>query len=223
MSFASRMRSISCSVLSARASARSGVASSASPKAPNHSAVNVVGSPTMRSDGLRSEAQLEADGLVVRSALLRGVEGSRERWPRISRVIACEEPDLGRPGHALGVSLARLEADEDGFALARKHADVVALHAPEVRQVEDVVGRSHDERVEPALAHERAHAVELRVVPRPAHTILRPPRRFRSGRNSGRTFRSMTRRRRRDDPSHDAPTPTRGWVMPPPTRPGRRG
>ncbi len=49
MSFARRMRSISCSVFRARASTRSGVASSTSPNAVNHSAVNVVGSPTMRS------------------------------------------------------------------------------------------------------------------------------------------------------------------------------
>ena len=49
ISFARRMRSISCPVLSARAAARSGVASATSPNAVNHSAVNVVGSPTMRS------------------------------------------------------------------------------------------------------------------------------------------------------------------------------
>ena len=49
MSFARRMRSISCSVLSARALARSGVASRPRRTPSNQSRVNVVGSPTMRS------------------------------------------------------------------------------------------------------------------------------------------------------------------------------
>ena len=49
---------------------------------------------------------------------------------------------------------------------------VVPLHAPEVRQVEDVVGRADDERVELVLGHERAHALELRVVPRPGHAAI---------------------------------------------------
>jgi hypothetical protein len=39
-----------------------------------------------------------------------------------------------------------------GLALAREDDRVVALHAPEVRQVEDVVGRADDDRVEVALA-----------------------------------------------------------------------
>ena len=55
------------------------------------------------------------------------------------------------------------------LALAREDDRVVALHAPEVRQVEDVVGRADDERVELVLGHQRANAVELRVVARPAH------------------------------------------------------
>ena len=49
MSFASRIRSSSCPVLIARASVRSGVASSASGKASNHAFGYVVGSPTIRS------------------------------------------------------------------------------------------------------------------------------------------------------------------------------
>ena len=50
MSLASRMRSISCGVLIARAAFRTGIASLASGHASNQAFVNVVGSPTMRSD-----------------------------------------------------------------------------------------------------------------------------------------------------------------------------
>ena len=49
ISLAIRMRAISCSVLIARAWARSGAASRASGKASNQAFVNVVGSPTIRS------------------------------------------------------------------------------------------------------------------------------------------------------------------------------
>jgi hypothetical protein len=49
ISFASRRRATSCSVLIARASTSSGVASSACEKASNQARVNVVGSPTIRS------------------------------------------------------------------------------------------------------------------------------------------------------------------------------
>ena len=50
ISFASRIRSTSCSVLSARATVSTGVASWPPGKASNQPAVNVVGSPTMRSE-----------------------------------------------------------------------------------------------------------------------------------------------------------------------------
>ena len=50
ISFASRIRSISCGVLIARAAFSTGVASCASGHASNHAFVNVVGSPTIRSD-----------------------------------------------------------------------------------------------------------------------------------------------------------------------------
>ena len=49
ISFASRIRSTSCSVLIARAVASSGVASAASGNASNQAFGNVVGSPTIRS------------------------------------------------------------------------------------------------------------------------------------------------------------------------------
>ena len=171
MSFARRMRSISCSVLTARASARSGVASSTPRRTPsNQSRVNVVGSPDHPVRRLRPERELEADRAVLgRRRLRRELEHASGRRPRIARVVALEEPDVVRPGHARRVLLRRLEADEHRLAVAREDARVVALHAPEVRQVEDVVGRAHDERVELPLGHERAHAIELRVVARPGH------------------------------------------------------
>ena len=70
------------------------------------------------------------------------------------------------------VLLRRLETDEHGLALAREHAGVVALHPPEVREIEDVVGRADHERVELLLGHQRAHALELRVVSRPGHRVI---------------------------------------------------
>jgi hypothetical protein len=72
-----------------------------------------------------------------------------------------------------GILRRRLEADEGRLAFAREDAGVVALHPPEVRQVEDVVRGADDERVEPAVAHQRADTVELRVVARPAHARVR--------------------------------------------------
>ena len=50
ISFASRIRSISCGVFSERAAFRTGIASFADGQASNHAFVNVVGSPTIRSD-----------------------------------------------------------------------------------------------------------------------------------------------------------------------------
>ena len=50
ISFASRTRSTSCSVLTARAAVSTGIASCASGHASNHAFVNVVGSPTIRSE-----------------------------------------------------------------------------------------------------------------------------------------------------------------------------
>src|SRR5258705_14123 len=89
--------------------------------------------------------------------------------PRAALVVAANEADIRRPRVPLGVFRRRLEADQDRLALAREDARVVALHAPEVREVEDVVGRAHDERVEAGCLHERADALELRVIARPAH------------------------------------------------------
>jgi hypothetical protein len=119
--------------------------------------------------GLRPERQLEPDALVVAGGRDGGVERARERRPRILRVVAADQAHVVRPGGARGVLLRRLDRDQHRLSLPREDAGVVALHAPEVREVEDVVGRADDQRVELRLRHERADAVELRVVARPGH------------------------------------------------------
>src|SRR5205823_14722056 len=99
---------------------------------------------------------------------LRRLHRARRRRPRVALVIAGEEPHLPCPG-ALCLLGLRLEHDQRGLALPREDGQVVALHAPVVGEVEDVVGRADDERVELALDHQRAHPLELRVVARPRH------------------------------------------------------
>src|SRR4029079_19058746 len=84
-------------------------------------------------------------------------------------------PHVTRPRGPRRIVFGCLEADQHRVALTRKDAGVVALHAPEVRQVEDVVGRAHDERIEVALGHQRADALELRVVALPAHVQVASP------------------------------------------------
>ncbi len=131
-------------------------------------AVKVVGSPTMRSEAWVPSEQLQPDGPVLGSALPGDVERACERWSRVRRVVPGEEAHVRCPCGPFRVVRAGLQADEDRLALARKHADVVALHPPEVREVEDVVGRADDERVQPTFVHQHAHPVELGVVARPA-------------------------------------------------------
>ena len=119
--------------------------------------------------GLRAERQLEADALVVASRRHRRVERSGDRRPRILRVVATDQPDILRPRHAPGILLRGLDRDQHRLALAWEDAGVVPLHSPEVREVEDVVGCADHERVELFLCHERADALQLRVVSWPAH------------------------------------------------------
>ena len=160
--------------------------------------------------GLRAERELEPDALVVARGLDRRVERPRERRPRILGVVAADQPHVVRPGRARGVLLRRLDRDQHRLALAREDAGVVALHPPEVRQVEDVVGRADDERIELLLRHQRADAVELRVVAGPASRSRRPrggcaaaparrgpPATRRPGCAARRSARSRPRRRRR--------------------------
>ena len=86
---------------------------------------------------------------------------------RIVRRITLERPQVVRPRRGGGLVQLRLHHDERRVVFAREDDDVVALHAPVVGEVEDVVGRAHHQRVEIALGHERAHAVQLGVVSRP--------------------------------------------------------
>ena len=127
----------------------------------------------MRSLACVPAAQLDRDAPVAGGDLRGELERAQAGRPRIDRVVAREEPHVRRPGGARGVVGRGLEADQHGLALAREDARVVALHAPEVRQVEHGVRRAHDERVELALGHERAHARELRLVTRPGHQRTR--------------------------------------------------
>src|SRR6185312_406400 len=115
------------------------------------------------------ERELETDALVPARGLSRELEHARTGRPRIALVVAREEADVGGPGTTRGVLLRRLEADQDRLAVPREDAGVIALHPPEIRQVEHVVGRADDERIQVVLRHQRADAVEFRVVARPAH------------------------------------------------------
>ncbi len=124
---------------------------------------------------LRAERQLESDLPVRCGNLLRELEHAVDRRARVGWVVPGEEADVARPGHPLGVVGARLEADQRRLTLAREDDRVVALHAPEVRQVEDVVGRADDERVEIVLAHQGLHSIDLRLVALPTQPA-RPPR-----------------------------------------------
>ena len=123
--------------------------------------------------GLRAERELDPDTVVVGGDLPRQVERPQAGRTRVALVVAAEEAHLGCPGHPLGVGFRGLEADQDRLALLREDNRVVALHAPEVRQVENVVGCPDNERVELVLDHQRPHAVELGGVACPAHAPSR--------------------------------------------------
>ena len=125
--------------------------------------------------GLRAEAELESDRAVAASRCGGQLGRARERRSRIVLHVAAQEADVLRPGGALRVLGGGVEADQRRLALAREDDRLVALHAPEVAQVEDVVRRPHDQRVELLLDHQRANALELRLVPRPAHEEIVTP------------------------------------------------
>ena len=123
--------------------------------------------------GLGAERELEPHLAEGPSGLQNGLERARERRTGVGRVIAGHEHDLLRPGVLGRIRSRGLDRDQDWRALAGKDRGVVALHPPEVRQVEDVVGGADDEGVEPVLFHQRADAVELGVVSRPGHRATR--------------------------------------------------
>ena len=111
ISFAMRKRAISCSVLIMRARASSGVASAASANASNHAFVNVVGSPTMRSDACVPSESSSPMRVVAAARVERGVERARGHRARIGLVVAADVADVRRPRRARGVLGRRLEAD----------------------------------------------------------------------------------------------------------------
>ena len=92
ISFASRMRSISCAVLQVRASTSAGVASTARGNASNHAFVYVVGSPTIRSEAcVPSDSSRptvpcsRARAATSSSVRTTGGRGSSARYPSTSR------------------------------------------------------------------------------------------------------------------------------------------
>ena len=123
--------------------------------------------------GLGAERELEPDLLVGLGRLQDRIERACQRGPRIVRVVAGNEHDGGRPGGVGCVLGRRLDRDQDRWALPRKHGGVVALHPPEVREIENVVGGADDERVEVLLGHQPLDPIELELVVRPAHNATR--------------------------------------------------
>ena len=121
---------------------------------------------------LRAQRELEADAAVTARCLLGQLERAGGGRPRVVVGVPAEEANVVRPGIALCVFRGGLEADQRRLALTREDGGVVALHRPEVGQVEDVVGSAHDQGVEPLLFHERAHPFELQVVTGPAHDTV---------------------------------------------------
>src|SRR5437773_2706992 len=71
-----------------------------------------------------------------------------------------------RASTSSGVASTRFGNESNQAAV---YVVVVALHQQEVRQVEDVVGRADDERVDVLLCHQLANARELRLVASPTH------------------------------------------------------
>ena len=89
----------------------------------------------------------------VQSAILRraGIAG----------VVALEQADVLGPGIALSVGELRLERDQRGLAFARENGDVVALHAPVIGEIENVVRSADDQGGEFLILHQGANPVQL--------------------------------------------------------------
>ena len=102
--------------------ASSGVASAASGKASNQAVVNVVGSPTMRSEAC-VPSESSSPTRRSRAPPRRASSSVRAGGGRGSVcVVAAEEAHVRRPGRARGVLGRGLEADQHGLALAREDA-----------------------------------------------------------------------------------------------------
>ena len=122
--------------------------------------------------GLRAERQLEADRSVLAGEGRDQLERANDGRARVVGEIPVDEPHVARPGRARRVVRGRLDAEQRRLALAREDDRVPALHPPEVRQVQDVVRRAGDDRVEPLLTHQGANAIELGVVAGPGHGLI---------------------------------------------------
>ncbi len=101
----------------------------------------------------------------------RNIERAQHGRTRIAGIVALEEADVAGPRRPAGVFLLRLQGDERGLTLARENRHVVALHAPVVGEVDDVVGRTHHQRVEIVALHQIADAGELGLVNRVGHRV----------------------------------------------------
>ena len=97
---------------------------------------------------LRPLRKFEADaaGQIAFLQNLHGdIERARARRSRIGGMIALEEANVLRPRCSTRVFFLRLESDQSRLPFARKDRDVVALHAPVIRQIDDVIRRAHDQ------------------------------------------------------------------------------
>src|SRR5262249_53628861 len=129
--------------------------------------------------GLRTHIEFKSD-FLGEAALFEDVEGNIGgavgSWTGISFVIAFEEANVAGPGVAARFGFLRLKSDERWLAFARENDGVVALHAPIVGKIEDVVGRADNERVDFLFFQQRADAAELLLVNGPRHA--RSPRAY---------------------------------------------
>ena len=114
--------------------------------------------------GLRAHAQLDADSIgeaALSEHAKRQIEAAHLRWARITLVVAFEQADVLRPGRAFGIGPLWLDHAQRGLALGREDDRVVALHAPVIREIDDVVRRAADQRGQALILHHGADAGEL--------------------------------------------------------------
>src|SRR5258708_7441460 len=74
------------------------------------------------------------------------------------------------PGSALRLAKLRLNNQQRRVALARENREVVALHRPVVRQVEDIVGCARHDRIKVVALHHFADAAPFFLVRSEEHT-----------------------------------------------------
>src|SRR5271165_2858056 len=89
------------------------------------------------------------------------VPGAELRRPRIALVVALEIENVLCPRVTFGVGLLWFKGNQRGLALAGKNNRVIALHAPVVGEIENVVGRATDQGGEILFCHQSADAIEF--------------------------------------------------------------